>query len=104
METNSNYNVPLLSKEEVTNATGYAEFELGGNNYTVSSQIGQIFGYKNESVVTLKENSETTLIMDLDKFSWLLPPINTLMILELSILVSVIVLFRKKLKITSSLS
>jgi len=69
----SSYSQPIFYIENRTNDKGICTFNLGGNNYTVSAELGTILGYRNESIISLKENRETSVTLTLSSFSLLIP-------------------------------
>ena len=73
METSPKYKQPLYCLEKMTNKSGICTFELGGNNYTVIAELGEIFGYKAEKLVHLEENSSVYVTINLEQFSLLIP-------------------------------
>ncbi len=69
----SSYSQPQFCLENRTDDKGQCIFDLGGNNYTVSAELGTILGYRNESIISLKENSKTSVTLTLSNFSPLMP-------------------------------
>jgi len=102
METNPSYHEPILCLEKYTNDSGLCTFNLGGNNYTVVAELGTLFGYRDEAIVHLDENTESSATLYLSQFSLLLPTqdIALILIIVLLSLVLLIELFLtyKKLK------
>lgn len=66
------YKQPVIALENFTNKSGVCNFDLGGNNYTVIAELGQIVGFKDEVIVELQENNATSLELNLTEFSLLL--------------------------------
>jgi hypothetical protein len=67
----SSYSQPQFCLENHTDSRGLCAFDLGGNNYTVIAELGTILGYRNETIISLKENSETSVTLALANLSLL---------------------------------
>ncbi len=72
MENYPGYNQPRLALENFTDKSGLCTFDLGGNNYTVVAEIGQIVGFRDETIVNLKENDTTSVELHPTKLALLL--------------------------------
>lgn len=94
MENSPKYHEPLFCLEKNTNASGLSTFDFGGNNYTVVAEYGS---YRDEIIVTLKENDETKAKLLLKETS-LFSTENILLIVLLPFLAAIGFLIHRKWK------
>lgn len=85
MENYPQYNQPITALENFTDKSGLCTFDLGGNNYTIVAEVGQIFGFRDEIIVNLKENSTTSVELHPTKL--------TLLSIEAILIISTVIAF-----------
>lgn len=90
---NFGWKEPLVAVENFTDEQGVCKFSLGGNNYTVISELGSIFGFKNETVVSLIEGGSLSITQTLSENQIIMPLQNIVVLVEWTVVGAIVMFF-----------